>query len=79
MKCPLTDVKDMRKKERGSYDFTSAGGIEIVRWNDNSVVTLGSNAYGVEPLGNAKRWVKGKGRQNITQPAVVAAYNHGRC
>ena len=77
MKCPLTDVKDKKKKERGSYDFRSSGKIEIVRWNDNAVVTLGSNANGVEPLGNAKRWMKGKGRENIPQPAVIYYYNKG--
>ena len=41
------------------------------------MVTLGSNAYGVEPLENAKRWMKGKGRQNIPQPAVISYYNTG--
>ena len=25
IKCPLMDVKDMKKKERGSYDFRSSG------------------------------------------------------
>ena len=43
------------KKERGSSDFRSSGEIEIVPWNDNAVVTLGSNAFGVEPVGNVKR------------------------
>ena len=70
-KCPLADVRDMKKRERGSYDFRSTSNLETVRWNDNSVVTIGSNAYGVEPVGNAKRWIRG----NITQPAVIAAYN----
>ena len=60
------------KKERGSNDFRSLGEIEIVRWNDKAVVSLGSKAYGVEPIGNAKRWMKGKGRQNIPQPAVIS-------
>ena len=64
-KCPLVDVKKMRKNERGSFDFRSEGNIEIVRWNDNSVVTIRSNAYGVQPIGSAKRWIKGKGKQNI--------------
>ena len=75
MKCPLIDVKKMNKNERGSFDFRSDGNIEIVRWNDNSVVTIGSNAYGVQPIGSAKRWIKGKGKQNIQQPAVIAVYN----
>ena len=75
MKCPLVDVKKMKKNKRGSFDFRSDGNIEIVRWNDNSVVTIGSNAYGVQPIGSAKRWIKGKGKQNIQQPAVIAVYN----
>ena len=57
MNCPLVDVK---KNKRGSFDFRSDGNIEIVRWIDNSVVTIGSNAYGVQPIGSAKRWIKGK-------------------
>ena len=77
MKCPLVDVKRMKKDESGSFDFRSDGNIAIVRWNDNSVVTIGSNAYGVQPIGSAKRWTKGKEKQNIQQPAVIAAYNRG--
>ena len=50
------------------------GEIKIVWWNDNAVFTLGSNAYGVESLGNTKSWMKGKGRQNIPQPAVISYY-----
>ena len=67
----------MKKNERGSFDFRSDGNIEIVRWSDSSAVTIGSNAYGVQPIGSAKRWIKGKGKQNIQQPAVIAAYSRG--
>ena len=65
MKCPLVDLKKMKKNERESFDFRSDGNIEIVRWNDNSFVTIRSNAYGVQPKGSAKGWIKGKGKQNI--------------
>ena len=51
------------------------GNIKIVRWNNNSVVKIGINAYDVQPVGSAKRWIKGKGKQNIQQPAIIAAYN----
>ena len=61
----------MKKNERGSFDFRSDGNIEIVRWNDNSVVTIGRNVYGVDPKGSAKRWINRKGKQNIQQPAVI--------
>ena len=50
----------------GSY-----GKIEIFWWNDNSVVTLGSNAYLVEPVGTIKRWVKGIGESNANQTIPI--------
>ena len=46
---------DMKKRERGSYDFRSTSNLEVVRLNDNSVVTIESNACGVEPVVNIKR------------------------
>ena len=39
-KCPPAYVKEMTKKERGSFDFRSDGNIEIVRWSNNSVFTI---------------------------------------
>ena len=41
MKCPLIDIKKMKKNEGGSFDFRSDSNIEIVRSNYNSVVTIG--------------------------------------
>ena len=76
-KCPLVDVDKMKKNERESFDFRSDDNIEIVRWNDNSVVTIECNVYGLQPIGSAKRWTKGKGKQNIQQPAIIAAYDRG--
>ena len=76
-KCPITDTKTMKKKERGSYDYQSDGNVEVVKWHDNSVVTLCSNAVGVEPVGKVNRRVKGKGEVKVTQPAVVKEYNLG--
>ena len=40
MKCPLVNVKKMKKNERGSFDFRSGGNIEIVRWNDILLLQL---------------------------------------
>ena len=77
MNCPMIDMNQMKRKERGSYDCRSDGNIEIVRWNDNSFVTLGRNEYSVEPVGTVKRWVKGIRKINVNQPAVIAAYNQG--
>ena len=52
---PLVDVQKIKENERGYFYFRSDGNTEIVRWNDNSVVTIGSNAYSVQPIGSANR------------------------
>ena len=75
--CPLKTDADMKKSERGSYDYRSDGDVEIERWNDNAVVTLCSNAAGVEPVLQVKRRVKNKGSVLVPQPHVVACYNKG--
>ena len=31
----------------------------------------------MQPIGSAKRWIKGKGKQDIQQPAVIASYKRG--
>ena len=77
--CPLVPINDMKKMEREVHDHRSSAAdkIEIVRWHDNSVVTVGSNAYGLLPLRKVKRWKKGEGHVNVDQPAVIAHYNNG--
>jgi hypothetical protein len=55
-KCPLIDIKQFNKQIRGSHDNRSDGKIKFVRWNDNSVVTIGSNHQSHQPLCSAKRY-----------------------
>ena len=31
----------------------------------------------MQPIGSAKRWIKGKGKQDIQQPVVIASYKRG--
>lgn len=77
-KCPLLDVKSFKKEARGFYDyrFDRKDGICAVRWNDNNVVTLLSNEFGVQPIQKAGRYSAAlKRRIEIDQPNVVAQYN----
>lgn len=47
-----------------------------IRWNDNNVVTMLSNCFGIHPLGNVKRWsAVNQKHVNITQPHMIAQYN----
>jgi DNA excision repair protein ERCC-6 len=77
-KCPLTAAETLKKSPRGSSDFRydQKSGILIVRWNDNSVVTIASNCHGVEPLGQAHRWSQAAmARTTISQPNLIHQYN----
>ncbi|GFR82888.1 PiggyBac transposable element-derived protein 2 [Elysia marginata] len=55
--CPLVDIKQLEKQPRGTYDHKSdnSKGVVMARWNDNRVVTVMSNFYGVEPIQSASR------------------------
>jgi DNA excision repair protein ERCC-6 len=76
--CPLIDIKNFKKENRGFHDYRSNGSVEFVRWNDNSVVTIGSNHLSHSPLGKAKRYSrKDKKRVDISQPHLIKRYNEG--
>ena len=54
---PLKCVKEFKKMDRGEYqNFTSGDQIELIQWNNNNVVTIGSHAVSFEPVGNVKQW-----------------------
>lgn len=75
---PLMPIKVISKMQRGSYSsaYDKSTGISLVRWNDNSVVTLISNYDNVQPLNTTKRYNrKEKKMENISQPAVILEYN----
>jgi hypothetical protein len=79
-KCPLTDPKQMKKFARGHYDYRldKSSNIMLVRWHDNSVVTMASNCHGVNPIGKVKRWSAAHKRTiEVPQPQLFAAYNRG--
>lgn len=75
----LDDPRKMKKKERGSLDYTFNRNKEILmaRWNDNSVVTVASNHEPIEPMHNVKRWDRTiKKMATIEMPQILKAYNY---
>ena len=77
-KCPLKKKEVMKKQQRGSYDYRTDDSKEIilVRWNDNNVVDICSNAVGVEPCSQASRYLStAKSRMPIQCPRLVKVYN----
>ena len=55
---PIPSSKDLKKKPRGYFDyrFEIENSILVVKWVDNSVVTIGTNYDVVEPLDSVRRW-----------------------
>ncbi len=79
-KCPLKEINLMKKAERGTIDFRTdvTTGTTVVRWQDNSVVTIASNTFGIEPMARVKRWSAAKKSEVfVEQPHLIAKYNHG--
>lgn len=59
------------------YRYADSG-ILFAKWNDNSVVTVGTNFDGIEPLQSVKRWSRiQKSKVNIAQPHLISEYNAG--
>lgn len=77
-KAPLIDYKELKKKERGSFhQLTEATtGVSLVRFHDNSIVTVASTQAGVAPLSKVKRFSQAEKKHiQIQQPASIVLYN----
>lgn len=76
--CKLESTNTIKKRERGCFDyrFDSKSKSCVVRWNDNSVVTLITNNISINPVQPVKRYDrKLKKEINIPQPLVIKEYN----
>nr|XP_026496431.1 piggyBac transposable element-derived protein 2-like [Vanessa tameamea] len=77
-KCPLKSTKEMKKKDRASYDyrFDKQNEILLVRWKDNSVCTIATNYDTIEPLGVVKRWSPvQRQKTDVNIPKLFQTYN----
>ena len=67
-----------KKRGRGAISMQATFDIAIVRWIDNSIVTMASNAYGVHPSATANRVAsvdKKRMKVSVTSPKVFSMYN----
>ncbi|KAJ8927752.1 hypothetical protein NQ314_019756 [Rhamnusium bicolor] len=56
--CPLLGKKELQKKDRGYFENTisKTDAVVVAKWVDNSVVSIATNKYGVNPVTNVKRY-----------------------
>ena len=67
----MKTLKEIRKSDRGSFDFCSDGKVYFYSWNNNSVVNIVSNYASHLPVEIGKRRVKRDSNVNITQPNLI--------
>ncbi|KAJ8412364.1 hypothetical protein AAFF_G00127000 [Aldrovandia affinis] len=74
---PLTPALRFKRRERGESEFLVEKGTFLVRWNDNSVVTVTTNMETVSnSTVNVQRWNKKKHAMAILpQPTCISQYN----
>ena len=73
--CPLPKLN---KGTMSSYHTKEAGGMVLVKWNDNGEIIVGSNRIGADPVGKVKRWsAVEKKKVDVDAPAAILLYNIG--
>lgn len=76
--CPLMSKAEMKQTERGYYEhkICQEDGILVCRWHDNGVVSIASNAYGINPVAKVKRYSQAQKKHVlIDRPDIFGKYN----
>ncbi|KAH9379156.1 hypothetical protein HPB48_002666 [Haemaphysalis longicornis] len=75
--CPIARPDIIKHNTRGYKEHAlSDDGIIILRWMDNSVVTIASTVHGIEPMSSAHRYSREqKKRIEVPRPNAVTQYN----
>ncbi|KAJ4449676.1 hypothetical protein ANN_01080, partial [Periplaneta americana] len=76
-KCPLVATNELKRKDRGTFDYKSDGKIICVKWNDNGVVTVASNHFTATPVQKTHRRAKSENKKEVQQPNLIHKYNLG--
>ncbi|KAI7810638.1 putative piggyBac transposable element-derived protein 3-like [Triplophysa rosa] len=73
---PFKPMEEFQKLQRGFTEVLSEGEKLLVRWRDNSVVTIASNVENVYTELPVRRWNKErKAYDYLQQPQIIHSYN----
>lgn len=72
----VMNSKTMKKKGRGTFDYTSDGKVFFAKWHDNAIVNVCSNWETHLPIKKVKRRTKGATKE-VEQPNLINSYNKG--
>ncbi len=62
----MISKKEIKKQQRGSYDYRCNGEVFICKWHDNSIVNIASNHVTNEPVHKVIRQIRRKGKIEVT-------------
>ena len=71
------DTNSLKKSDRGTFDFRCDGNVYFCKWNDNAIVSIGSNFTSHIPLSHTKRRVKKDKDCSVTQQILIKEYDIG--
>ncbi|XP_035966910.2 piggyBac transposable element-derived protein 1 isoform X3 [Halichoerus grypus] len=79
-KCPLMNAEHMRKMKKGYFDFRVEENEEIIlcRWHGDDIISLCSNAVGIEPASELSCSADEEDIHQIAQPSIVKLYDECR-
>ena len=72
----MISSKQLQKQECKCFEYCCDGTVYIVKWHDNTVVTIASNWESHTPIHKIRRWVK-EGVKEVPQPHLINSYNTG--
>ena len=76
--CSLPPKSEFKKQPKGNYQcyWEQNSGVEMLIWNNNGAVTVGSNCNSIQSLSKARRWSKeAKDYNNVPSPAMIGYCN----
>ncbi|XP_005399025.1 PREDICTED: piggyBac transposable element-derived protein 1 isoform X2 [Chinchilla lanigera] len=79
-KCPLMNAEHMKKMKRGYFDFRVEENDEIIlcRWHGDGIISLCSNAVGIDPVSETSGFADHDKIIQPSQPAIVKLYEECR-
>ncbi|XP_073666588.1 piggyBac transposable element-derived protein 1 isoform X2 [Tursiops truncatus] len=79
-KCPLMSAEHMKKMQKGYFDFRVEENDEIIlcHWHGDGIISLCSNAVGIEPVNEICCFADDKEIPQISQPSIVKLYDECR-
>lgn len=79
-KCPLMNAEHMKKMKKGYFDFRVEENDEIIlcRWHGDGIISLCSNAVGIEPVSEISCSADDDEIFPISKPSIVKLYDECR-